>query len=505
MSAHSNQTMSKPVSISQRLGRLQFHRSGKFRVMQVADIQDGAKISKDTVALIAAACDAIQPDLVVFTGNQIAGYAPEFEATYRRRRWSAPQDGVYVPSGDGWHVVSREAGSADPILIARTRALVVKQARQFLQPLIDRGIPFAITYGNHDFQCGLDTVELDEIYRSFPGCLNPAAPIAASVTGSAITSDVADISGVLDSSNAVSAPILEAVPVADLDKQIAYPCEPGTFALPVTSEDGKETAAGLVLLDSGDYAPGGGYGSPSTKAVEWLRRLPSALAAKSLVFQHFPMPQMYRLMREVPAGTAYAIQGYRSFDRRWYVLDADKTQPGGYLGEGISCPDEDSGEFAALRDSDGYIGAVAAHDHRNAYVGLEQGLMLGATPTSGFGSYGLPASQRAVRYFEFDQRHPDKPRTVLLEFGDIAGHASSRSVYTFAMSRMPSSGDVPSARSVDFPLKVGKRRIDVDRCRKAANEQQNLPRLTLMAELLTTLSDSLSIKHRRRRGSRTAK
>lgn len=496
MSAHSNRATSEPVSISQRLGRLQFHRSGKFRVMQVADIQDGAKISKDTVALIAAACDAVRPDLVVFTGNQIAGYAPEFEATYRRRRWAAPQDGVYVPSGDGWRVVSRKADGGDRILVARTRALVAKQARQFLQPLIDRRIPFAITYGNHDFQCGLDTAELDGIYRSFPGCLNPAAPIAAGVTGRAVAPD---------SSNAASAPIPEAVPVVGLDRQIAYPCEPGTFALPVASEDGKETAAGLVLLDSGDYAPGGGYGSPSTKAMDWLRRLPSAMAAKSLVFQHFPMPQMYRLMREVPAGTAYAIQGYRSFDRHWYVLDADKTQPGGYLGEGVSCPDEDVGEFAALRDSGGYIGVVAAHDHRNAYVGLEQGLMLGATPTSGFGSYGLPASQRAVRYFEFDQRHPDKPRTVLLEFGDIAGHASSRSVYTFAMSRMPPSEGAPPARSVDFPTKVGGRRIDAGGCREAAAEQQDVPRLTLMAELLATLSDSLDTKRRRRRGSRTGK
>ena len=31
----------RPVSISARLGRLQFHRSGKFRVLQLADIQDG--------------------------------------------------------------------------------------------------------------------------------------------------------------------------------------------------------------------------------------------------------------------------------------------------------------------------------------------------------------------------------------------------------------------------------------------------------------------------------
>ena len=44
----------RPVSISARLGRLQFHYSGKFRVLQIADIQDGPKVSKDTIALIEA-------------------------------------------------------------------------------------------------------------------------------------------------------------------------------------------------------------------------------------------------------------------------------------------------------------------------------------------------------------------------------------------------------------------------------------------------------------------
>ena len=39
----------RPLSVSARLGRLQFHQSGKFRVLQLADIQDGPKVSKDTV------------------------------------------------------------------------------------------------------------------------------------------------------------------------------------------------------------------------------------------------------------------------------------------------------------------------------------------------------------------------------------------------------------------------------------------------------------------------
>lgn len=72
----------RPLSVSARLGRLQFHRSGKFRVLQLADVQDGPRVSKDTIRLITAAVETSRPDLVVFSGNQIAGYDPAYAETY---------------------------------------------------------------------------------------------------------------------------------------------------------------------------------------------------------------------------------------------------------------------------------------------------------------------------------------------------------------------------------------------------------------------------------------
>ena len=53
---------------------LKFRPDGKFRIMQIADIQDTQITSKDTVELIEAALDKDKPDLVVFTGDQIKGY-----------------------------------------------------------------------------------------------------------------------------------------------------------------------------------------------------------------------------------------------------------------------------------------------------------------------------------------------------------------------------------------------------------------------------------------------
>lgn len=483
LSSGQREPVNQPVSISARLGRLQFHASGKFRILQFTDIQDGPTVSADTIRLIEATCDAARPDLVIFTGDQIAGYDTAFMATCRKRRWPTAWDGVYATSravgkgvnslvdaamrgltsqedsapssaqksapksaephgsagsapafgDDGSDVaaashVAAGVGSADahesatpsaaPVYsteedpYASTREMVRKQAAQFLQPLIDRGIPFAVTYGNHDFQCGLETSELDAIYREFPGCLNP------------------EVSG-------TSALRAKAVPASGLKDQVAYACEPGTFALPVSSLERDNNVIGIVITDSGDYAREGGYGTPSQRAVEWMRRIPQALRTKSIVFQHIPLPQFYHLLKPVPATTAYAIQGYRTYDKQCYVIDDSVTQPGGYLGEGVSCPDTDAGEFAAMKDSGGYFALFAGHDHRNAYVGEYDGIMLGATPTCGFGSYGPPAPKRAARLLEFDIRHPYHPRTQLLEFGDIVGKPSSRAVYTFAMSHLP--------------------------------------------------------------------
>lgn len=392
----------RPLSVSARLGRLQFHNSGKFRVLQFADIQDGPKVSGDTIKLIEAALDAARPDIVIFTGNQIAGYDQAYAATFRKRRWAAKSKSS---ANSTPQAAERAAIERD-----RTRETVRGTIAKFLQPLIDRGIPWAVTYGNHDFQCGLDNAEMDAIYREFPGCLNPE-------------------------STAAQMGMPRTMPASGLPDQQVYPCEPGTLALPVMDAERRRIVLGLALLDSGDYARFGGYGSPSARGMRFLEMLPDVMGegAQTLVFQHLPLPQYYDLLKEVPATAARAIEGYREFAGRHFVLNDELIQPGSYLGEGISCPDADSGEFAMLRDG-AFFGVVAAHDHRNAFVGTLDGVMLAASPTCGFGSYGPVPEKRAARLFEFDIRHPFSPRTQLLEYGDLIGKPSSRKAYAYGMT-----------------------------------------------------------------------
>ncbi len=380
----------RPVSVSARLGRLQFHNSGKFRVLQVSDIQDGAKVSKDTIALIAVSLDTVRPDLVVFTGNQIAGYDSAFAETFVKRPWNVLE-------------AEREA-------VERTKQQVRGAIEQFLTPLIERSVPFAVTYGNHDAQCGLTNAQLDEIYRSFPGCLNPAPCDAAGA------SEIQD-------------PVEGLLP-----KQTVVPFAPGTFVLPVLGLEGATNVLALALLDSGGYAHGGGFAAPDGEALAFLKAVPHRLGVRMMLFQHMPVPQFYDLLKPAKANAPYAMQGYRAHAGCYYVLDGERTQVGGYLGEGISCPDE-SEEFDLLHDA--LIGISAGHDHRNGFVGELDGTMLLATPTCGFDTYGPAPDHRATRLIEFDIRHPHEPRTQLLTFGELVGKPSSKKAYTYAINAKP--------------------------------------------------------------------
>lgn len=65
---------------------LRFREDGSFRVLQMADIQDGPNVLPDTIRLIREAIRKADPDLVVFTGDQIRGYDPAYIDTFLRRR-----------------------------------------------------------------------------------------------------------------------------------------------------------------------------------------------------------------------------------------------------------------------------------------------------------------------------------------------------------------------------------------------------------------------------------
>ncbi len=109
--------------------------NGKFRIMQIADVQDTQKTSDATVRFIREALKQAKPDLVVFTGDQIKGY------------------GFYLFGGNAKEKVTTCINS-------------------FLTPLAETGIPFTFVFGNHDDQAfSISKKEQFEIYKSHSNCV----------------------------------------------------------------------------------------------------------------------------------------------------------------------------------------------------------------------------------------------------------------------------------------------------------------------------------------------
>lgn len=115
--------------------RLHF-KDGKFRILMIADTQEGKKVSSDTINLIHAALDRAQPDMVVYSGDQIWG----------KKNFKGSKE------------------------------LVKKVLKELTDPVADRDIPFAICFGNHDRQVGLTNGEQFEIYKTLKGFVGESAP-----------------------------------------------------------------------------------------------------------------------------------------------------------------------------------------------------------------------------------------------------------------------------------------------------------------------------------------
>ena len=111
-------------------------KNGRFRILMIADTQEGRRVNADTLALINSSLDVAKPDMVVYSGDQIWG-----KRNFR---------------GD--------------------KQEVERVLRELTEPVSKRGIPFAICFGNHDRQVGLSNEEQFEIYKKFDCFIGKTTP-----------------------------------------------------------------------------------------------------------------------------------------------------------------------------------------------------------------------------------------------------------------------------------------------------------------------------------------
>lgn len=315
---------------------LSFSDNLDFRVLIVADTQDTDHPQQAMLDLLNESLDHGKPDLVVFLGDMIHG-----------------------PSLHGDESV--------------------KQAIDFIvQPVVQRSIPFALVFGNHDNQCGLTNEQQLAIYQSYPGCL--------AVEGDAMP-------GCGNYYFIIENPVMPQCPLV------------------------------LWFLDSGTYAESGRgtYGYVTEEQNEWMLEEYKVLSSKyetpvSYVFQHIPVPQVYDMLLQVPFGTKNAVTCYGPNFLKWYLPNSEYIWDGA-LGEGPCSSEYDSGEFDTWKKI-GVQAAFFGHDHLNSYCGTLDGVDLIATPGMGFYMYGR-GDEHGARLITFHADELANWKSQMLYYRDI--------------------------------------------------------------------------------------
>ncbi|AXK45275.1 metallophosphoesterase family protein [Brachybacterium saurashtrense] len=309
---------------------LRFREDGTFTVVQFNDTQDGPATDRRTIALQEAVLDDVAPDFVVLNGDVIDG---------------SPRT-----------------------------ALEAKQAlNNVVRPMEDRGIAWALTFGNHDEdssgRTGLDEAAYLEFVSQYRHNVNSTG--ARHITGT------------------------------------------GNQVLTIGSASGNRDAFALWLLDSGRYAPEQiagqdfegypGWDWLRPDQVQWYLGASAALEKRNkalvpaLAFQHIALWE-------------HRFMWFASVDGRSEADHARAVEKHSIVGERHEdeCPGPfNSGMFAAMLHRGDVKGLFVGHDHINTYVGDYYGIQLGYAPGTGFGTYGLGGAEdhrlRGARVFHLDE------------------------------------------------------------------------------------------------------
>ena len=309
--------------------------NGKFRIMQIADTQESAEVAVDTIRFISAALDKEKPDLVIFTGDQIKGYSSSFQGQ-------------------------------------KGKDNVKKVIKALIAPLEQKGIPFAITFGNHDSDSALSNNEQFEIYKE--------SPMFVYADGA-----------------------------SDDDK--------ATYCLEIKDDNGNVRRL-VYLFDSHTKDPDGGYSAVQPYQLDWYRGIRDSYDSPlpSIAFQHIPTPEYFDVIKRVKRFSKGCVRAYGNHKNEWYVLDPKNCSPQDFMGETPAAPFKNTGEIDAFLEKKEVEGLFVGHDHNNSFVADYKGIKLGYTQGCGFNVYG-PGLNRGVRILDLNEDGGFESKTVT--FGEL--------------------------------------------------------------------------------------
>lgn len=340
-----------------------YFKDGKFKIMQIADIQEDIPVNPDTIKLISLALDREKPDLVVLTGDQIQGYS----TCYRK---------------DGERKVK-------------------ECIRTFIRPILERGIPFCLTFGNHDDDGGVSKKIQIDTYKEFDNCL----------LGTPRSSD-----------------------------------DPGTYSLQIFDSNKEKAIFNLYLIDSNKKEPDGAYSPVKKEQIEWYKEERERLKEKygdylpSFVFQHIPVPEFYDIIIKCPKKVKGSVEAFKSRKNTFWRLDDETLKNGGFMYESPAVPEINNGEFDAIKEKGDVLGLFAGHDHNNSFIVKKDNIDLGYCQGAGFNTYG-PAEKRGVRIFTLDENDLKNYKSYTVTIGELCDYKPSKPIKEFIFKNMPSSLD----------------------------------------------------------------
>ncbi len=246
-------------------------------------------------------------------------------------------------------------------------------ASQFLQPLLDSNTKYAVTFGNHDDEGAINKTDQYAYYISHGG-------------NNAVDHDVEPLTGV------------------------------GSGLIPIypNGQTSGAPAFQVYLMDSGTYAPGGGYDCPYTNQIDYyIQRSIQYPNVPSLWYQHIIVPDVYaKCMTTIYNSTKVSFFGNgKPFSGKLYWLQPSRIN---WAKSGVAttvkeiykegpCPANLSTyESTEHRSSPTYgsktlyeswvaygnmLGTYYGHDHKNSFVsttadGIDIGFSKGATLNS---------------------------------------------------------------------------------------------------------------------------
>ena len=342
---------------------LRFGDDGKFKIMQIADIQDGFFLNTVAEDFMIAAVDMEKPDLVVLTGDNI---------------------------GAGWGF---------------TYGAIKMNINNFMSIFQQRNIPVAIVYGNHDDEGNILGKELQwKIYESYDCFVGVA--------------DAEDMAGF----GTYNIPVYSS---KDAGKKVfnlwffdsqTYNHENDLGGYGCVEKDQIDW---YIRTENALTAENGGTPVPSLAFQHII--VPEVYGeAFVMIYRHLESEELEELDLDnldedkyyvADNGKIYEIVGDESiYNEKYDAMHKGDiyVMPPEYIGDETfvsedSCPPYYSnGQADALVDNGNVLGIAVGHDHTNAFVVPYRGMDIIQTPGVGFGSYG--DENRGVRVIELDEK-----------------------------------------------------------------------------------------------------